>query len=85
MKSGAMRVCTFLFYLIILPQVACSQEGVRPLTVTEKSIVTETSAREFRIYRDALQQGSTEDIRVDAAVVCWCRMTSRVETRCFQL
>ncbi|MHC5140437.1 MAG: HEAT repeat domain-containing protein [Planctomycetota bacterium] len=69
MKSGAMRVCTFLFYLIILPQVACSQEGVRPVTVTEKSIVTETSAREFRIYRDALQQGSTEDIRVDAAVV----------------
>jgi HEAT repeat protein len=64
-----MRVCTFLFYLIILPQVACSQEGVRPVTVTEKSIVTETSAREFRIYRDALQQGSTEDIRVDAAVV----------------
>ncbi|MHC5136350.1 MAG: HEAT repeat domain-containing protein [Planctomycetota bacterium] len=69
MKSGAMRVCTFLFYLIILPQVACSQEGVRPVAVTEKSIVTETSAREFRIYRDALQQGSTEDIRVDAAVV----------------
>jgi HEAT repeat protein len=64
-----MRVCTFLFYLIILPQVACSQEGVRPVAVTEKSIVTETSAREFRIYRDALQQGSTEDIRVDAAVV----------------
>jgi HEAT repeat protein len=50
-------------------KVACSQEGVRPVTVTEKSIVTETSAREFRIYRDALQQGSTEDIRVDAAVV----------------
>ncbi|MFZ9011410.1 MAG: HEAT repeat domain-containing protein [Anaerohalosphaeraceae bacterium] len=42
---------------------------MRPVTVTEKSIVTETSAREFRIYRDALQQGSTEDIRVDAAVV----------------
>ena len=69
MKSGVLRVCTFLFYLIILPQVACSQEGVRPVPVTEKPIVTETSAREFRIYRDALQQGSTEDIRVDAAVV----------------
>ncbi|OQY07951.1 MAG: hypothetical protein B6I25_00270 [Planctomycetales bacterium 4572_13] len=32
------------------------------------SAESEASAREFRIYRDALQQGSSEEIRVDAAV-----------------
>ena len=68
MKSGVLRSCTFLFYLLILPQVACSQESVRPVSATGDSIETEASAREFRIYRDTLQQGSTEDIRVDAAV-----------------
>jgi HEAT repeat protein len=67
-KSGVFRVSTFLFYLLILSQVACSQERVNPGEAAVDSKETEASAREFRIYRDALQQGSTEDIRVDAAV-----------------
>ena len=68
MKSGVLRVFTFFFYVLILPQVACSQETMHPVLAAGDSIETEASAREFRIYRDALQQGSTDDIRVDAAV-----------------
>ena len=67
MKSGIFQVCSFLFYVIILSGVACSQEVNSPKSAAG-SIETEASAREFRIYRDALQQGSTDDIRVDAAV-----------------
>ena len=68
MKSGVWQVCTFFFYVLILSQVACSQEGMRSGSATGDSIETEASGRQFRIYRDALQQGSTDDIRVDAAV-----------------
>ena len=68
MKSGVWRVCILFLYLLVLPQVACSQEGVRMVPAMGDSIETEASGRQFRIYRDALQQGSTEEIRVDAAV-----------------
>ncbi len=67
MKSSVFRICSFFFYLLILSGVACSQEVHPPMAVAD-SVEIEASAREFRIYRDALQQGSTDDIRVDAAV-----------------
>ncbi len=68
MKSSVFRIYSFFFYLFILSVVACSQEAKNPSSAAAGPIETEASAREFRIYRDALQQGSTEDIRVDAAV-----------------
>ncbi len=67
MKLSVFRVCSFLFYVLILSGVACSQEAAHPRSASGP-IETEAAAREFRIYRDALQQGSTDDIRVDAAV-----------------
>ncbi|MCD6175325.1 MAG: HEAT repeat domain-containing protein [Planctomycetes bacterium] len=68
MKSSVFRIYSFFFYLFILSVVACSQEAKNPSLAAAGPIETEASAREFRIYRDALQQGSTDDIRVDAAV-----------------
>jgi HEAT repeat protein len=67
-KSGVSRFSTFLLYLLIFSQVACSQEGLRPELVSGDSIQTEESARDFRVYRDALLQGSTDELRVDGAV-----------------
>ena len=68
MRSGVFRVCVFFSYFLILTGVACSQENKRPASAMGGSAESEASAREFRIYRDALQQGSSEEIRVDAAV-----------------
>jgi len=67
-RSGVFRVCVFFSYFLILTGVACSQENKRPASAMGGSAESEASAREFRIYRDALQQGSSEEIRVDAAV-----------------
>jgi len=67
-KLSIWRVSVFFFYIFILSQVACSQEAVHPSPATGNPVETEAAARQLRIYRDALQQGSTEDIRVDAAV-----------------
>ena len=68
MRSGVFRVCVFFSYFLVLTGVACSQENKRPAPAMGEGVESEASAREFRIYRDALQQGSSEEIRVDAAV-----------------
>jgi len=65
-KPDIRRVCVIFLCLLTLSQVACSQEDV--VLTAGDPVETESAARELRIYRSALQQGSTEDIRVDAAI-----------------
>lgn len=59
-----------LLYIFILPSFTCGQEEAAisaPLVAAEAS-PEETAARQLRIFRDALLQGSTDIIRIDAAV-----------------
>jgi HEAT repeat protein len=60
-----MRVA--IVYLLILSGLVCSQEAP---VVSVPSVVSqeEAAARQLRIYREALLQGSTDVIRIDAAV-----------------
>lgn len=58
----------FFFYVLIITQVACSEQGSVTTVAVSDNQTTEAEARQFRINRDALNQGSSEDIRIDAAI-----------------
>ena len=62
------RICAMMVWLLVFTQTACSQETLSPGATTDDSAAAEAAARQLRIYRDALHQGSSEEIRVDAAV-----------------
>lgn len=64
MKSRFRSFFVFFAYAFILSQTACSQQSV----AAEGGTKTESADRQLRIYRETLQQGSSEDIRIDAAV-----------------
>lgn len=68
MKPRFRSVFVFFFYVLILSHVACSQQSVGTGVVSGDVTETEAADRQLRIYRETLQQGSSEDIRVDAAV-----------------
>lgn len=62
--QGLLRLI-MLGVLILLPAVQAAEESAAP---TATAVVEDEAARQFRIYREALLQGSTEEVRVDAAV-----------------
>ncbi|MCI0498910.1 MAG: hypothetical protein L0Y36_04420 [Planctomycetales bacterium] len=70
MKPGVVWCVILFIYVLFLSPVAQSQED--PATAAPVTAVAEdpqeAAARQLRIYRETLLQGSTEDVRVDAAV-----------------
>lgn len=79
MRSGVLRIFIFFFYLLFLPQLACSQREsrlspevsqveIRYAPTAGEQAETEAVARRFRLSHYVLQQVRSEDLRVDAAV-----------------
>ena len=68
MESRFWRVFIFFIYILIISQIACSQQGTGVAVDARTNPEIEAVARQLRIYRETLQQGSSEEIRVDAAV-----------------
>lgn len=68
MKSRSRSVFILFVYALILSQVACSQQSAASGVTAGGGAKTEAVERQLRIYRETLQQGSSEDIRIDAAV-----------------
>ena len=60
-----MQTLLMLGMLVFWPAVEAADEAAAP---TPAAVVEDEAARQFRIYREALLQGSTEEVRVDAAV-----------------
>lgn len=61
------RNILIVIYVLIICQVTLGQD-TPAAAVGRVETQEESAARELRLFRDLLQQGSTEDIRVDAAV-----------------
>ncbi|MHC4523913.1 MAG: HEAT repeat domain-containing protein [Planctomycetota bacterium] len=77
MESRLLRVFTYFIYVIVFSQVACSQPNVNKTAISGNNLEAEAAARELRINRETLQQGSSEDIRVDAAVALLLQNTAQ--------
>lgn len=68
MKSSSRSILILFFYVLILYQIAYSEQSVGSGGTAGGDTETEAFDRQLRIYRETLQQGTSEDIRVDAAV-----------------
>lgn len=63
-----LSVLLILFYLFVFAQFTFGQDVSPAATLTTDTLAKEAAARQYRIYCDALMQGSTALIRSDAAV-----------------
>ena len=67
MKQYFFKTPSYLIYLFIFTTLACAQETVN-LSADVADSIDADADRKIRIYRNAMLQGATDDIRVDAAV-----------------